>query len=133
MKELIQFMVIDDEPVNNIICEAMLRRVFGDIVVKSFNVAELAMSYISQEYGPSHSGVRTVLFLDINMPTMTGWEFLEEFKLLDQHIQKQFTIYILSSSVDQRDKDRASVNSLVSGFVCKPLNKESIHKIFHSP
>jgi CheY-like chemotaxis protein len=66
------------------------------------------------------------LFLDINMPTMTGWEFLDEFKELPETIRKKFIIYVLSSSVDSKDLEKASENELVKNYIQKPLRKESL-------
>jgi len=60
------------------------------------------------------------------MPVMMGWEFLDEFKKLSSGIQNHFKIYILSSSVDERDKERAAREPLVEGFISKPISKDRL-------
>jgi len=64
------------------------------------------------------------------MPTMTGWEFLEEFDKLSENIKMQFQIFMLSSSVDPSDIERATSNPLVTDFIEKPLNKEALERMF---
>lgn len=68
-----------------------------------------------------------VIFLDLNMPIMDGWEFLEEFGKLPE--KKDVRIYILSSSVDSRDMERAKNYSMVNGFIAKPLTNVKIKEL----
>ena len=68
-----------------------------------------------------------VLFLDLNMPEMTGWDFLDKFN--PNHEEAQ--IYILSSSVDERDISKASQYSIVKDYLSKPLIKKYIKNIFN--
>jgi len=66
------------------------------------------------------------LFIDVNMPTMSGWEFLEYFEGLDDRVKSAIQIYILSSSVDERDLERALGNENVKAFLVKPLTKDML-------
>jgi len=66
------------------------------------------------------------LFLDLNMPEMTGWDFLDIFK--PKNIGPK--VYILSSSVDERDITKASSYSIVKKYLSKPLIKSYIKSIF---
>ena len=63
------------------------------------------------------------------MPTMTGWEFIEQYEKFRGEVKKQITIYILSSSVDQRDMDKAATNQHIKGFISKPLKREAIFSV----
>ena len=65
-----------------------------------------------------------MLFLDINMPIMTGWEFMKEFEKLNTLIKDQIFIYILSSSIDQEDKLKAKNHPDVVDYIEKPLSAE---------
>lgn len=71
------------------------------------------------------------LFLDINMPTITGWEFLEKFQEFTDSVKNQFNIYMLSSSIDPSDIQRAKLNPLVIDFIEKPLSKAILADIFN--
>ncbi|WP_417608817.1 response regulator [Owenweeksia hongkongensis] len=70
-----------------------------------------------------------VIFLDINMPVMDGWEFLEEFVELKPKVGKEITIYMVSSSVDPADVDRAKAISDVSDYLIKPVGEDQLQKI----
>lgn len=122
-----QYVVIDDDYINNIICEQVIKSVYPDAKVYTFSDPSVALEFIgSPAWSMAES---TIILLDINMPNITGWEFLEIFKQLDNNIKQSCEIYMISSSIDQRDKIRASENPLVSDFIEKPLNEEWIYRI----
>ena len=125
-----QFLIVDDDPQNNSLSRMAIRKVLGNVPVKDFEVPETGLEYIGKDFETGSSDEKTVLLLDINMPTMTGWEFLEEFDKLSENIKMQFQIFMLSSSVDPSDIERATSNPLVTDFIEKPLNKEDLEKMF---
>jgi len=71
-----------------------------------------------------------VIFLDINMPIMDGWEFLGAYLLLKPRIGKNIVIYIVSSSIDIRDLDKARSISEVSDYIIKPISNKRLVSIF---
>lgn len=71
-----------------------------------------------------------IIFLDINMPVMDGWEFLEAYARLKPRLGKKITIYVVSSSTDIRDYDRARAISEVSDYIIKPISGSQLQKIF---
>ena len=73
-----------------------------------------------------------VIFIDINMPVMDGWEFLEEYKSLAARISNNIKIYILSSSVDKNDIMRSKEYSSVIEYVVKPVYKEKFSEILRA-
>lgn len=130
MKKIERFFVVDDDLTNNLLCEYILRRTFESIPITLFSKPEKALETIIEEYSTATKPVNTVLLLDINMPSMSGWEFLEVFKNLSPVIHGQFTVFILSSSVDERDKEKAAASPFVSGFLCKPLSISALREQF---
>jgi CheY-like chemotaxis protein len=68
-----------------------------------------------------------VILLDLNMPVMDGWQFLDEFRKLES--AKSITIYIVSSSINVEDQVRASSYQEVSHFYVKPLKKDDLFEI----
>lgn len=123
-----RFLLIDDDLYNNILCFSLINKVFNEIDVVSFTDAQKGLNYIEKNY--FNAPVPTVLFLDINMPSLTGWEVLEKFELFSDEIKKHITIFLLSSSIDLNDKERAEANSLVAGYVEKPLTKNFLEQTF---
>ena len=131
MNTSVHFIVVDDDRTSNVICTHTVRKLFKENLITIFSEPEDALKNIEEEYGNADKNIATVLFLDINMPSMSGWEFLEMFKNFSADIQKQFTIYMLSSSVDEDDKEKAEKNALVSGFISKPLTLSKLNDIFN--
>ncbi|MFK7888724.1 MAG: response regulator [Gammaproteobacteria bacterium] len=70
-----------------------------------------------------------VIFLDINMPKMTGWEFLEAYAKLPQEALKDISVIMLSASMDPLDRDRAIESPLVTDFLTKPLTPAIVQEI----
>src|SRR5437870_13687949 len=98
MKSPIRYIIIDDDPVNILLCRMIIKSVWGKVNIQTFEVPETGFEYIKTEYTKNKDEVPTVLFLDINMPSWTGWEFLENFEMLDEKIKMQIKIYLLTSS-----------------------------------
>lgn len=123
-----KFIVVDDDPISNTICRLTLEMVLGRIDLESFTNPKEALDYITTKYVvPTFS--KTILLLDIDMPIMSGWEFLERFDSLNENIKSHINVFILSSSVDPRDKDRSYSNKNVSSFLIKPLTVDAIKNV----
>lgn len=67
-----------------------------------------------------------VIFLDINMPKMNGWDFLEQYEYLSTDQKAQMILIMLSTSFNSEDRDRALSNANVKDFANKYLNKDSL-------
>ena len=117
MKETKRIIVVDDDHIFLYLAEHTLKKMYPDCeVIKCLNgkeaIAELQLT------------IPDMLFLDINMPAMSGWEFLKNLENLS--IKLSFPIYMVTSSVSLGDKDRAASFNSVKGFIEKPLNVEKI-------
>jgi two-component system chemotaxis response regulator CheY len=76
--------------------------------------------------------IPNILLLDLNMPLIDGWDFLEEFKSIPLENRKKVKIYICTSSIDPKDLKRAEAIAEVTAFLEKPINTEVIQKIVTS-
>ena len=70
-----------------------------------------------------------IIFLDINMPGMNGWEFLEEYNKLDKELQGSIIVVMLTTSDSPDDKAKAMKRGFASDFKTKPLTKEMMDEI----
>jgi CheY-like chemotaxis protein len=70
-----------------------------------------------------------LILLDINMPVLDGWQFLDEYVKMAPRLGKKITVFIVSSSIDEDDYARARAFEVVSDFIVKPLTVEHLHDI----
>lgn len=118
---MLTIVLIDDDPISTFVTEKLISR----------NVKEPCQFYKYQSARAALKEIYSIkanyLFLDLNMPEMTGWDFLDMFNSDKNEAQ----IYILSSSVDERDISKASRYSVVKDYLSKPLIKKYIKSIFN--
>ena len=130
METPLHFIIIDDDPSNNTISRIIIKRSVAQADVQAYTDPEEGFAFISTEF--PNSNISAILLLDINMPVMTGWEFLERFATLDNKLKERIKIFVVSSSLDERDRQRALSNANVTDYITKPLTPESMKRIFES-
>ncbi|MCG9880445.1 MAG: response regulator [Bacteroidia bacterium] len=127
-------MLVDDDDVTLMICKLRLKKSGFTEEVLSFENGEDAIKYFeNQMLLPENERVAPeLIFLDINMPVMNGWEFLDAFE--EKYIQSfpHTKIKILSSSVDPKDEEKAHSNKRILGFVTKPLTNDNLLEIMQT-
>jgi CheY-like chemotaxis protein len=75
------------------------------------------------------SALPDILLLDLNMPVMNGWTFLENFGLIAHRLKKEISIYLVSSSIWEEDFERAEKTGLVREFITKPILQHKFREI----
>ncbi|WP_209401614.1 response regulator [Pseudozobellia sp. WGM2] len=70
-----------------------------------------------------------VIFLDLNMPIMNGWDFLEDFVQIPHNNREEVLIYIISSSIDPRDLEQIKRYEVVNNYILKPVVREDLHTV----
>ncbi|MEO9894321.1 response regulator [Aurantibacter sp.] len=71
----------------------------------------------------------SIIFLDLNMPIMNGWEFLEEFTKIENNNKDKVMVYIISSSVDPRDLERVGNYEIIHNYILKPFSAKDLQSI----
>jgi len=125
-----QFIVVDDDPSNNFICKHIIANFEPAAHIQLFTDPKEALGWIQEVYSHKTDDLETILFLDINMPEISGWEFLDEFSLFPGSLHAQFKIFILSSSIDPEDIAKAEKHPMVQGFYSKPLSRQTLTIVF---
>ncbi len=127
-------LLIDDDSMCNSISKILLKKKFhlnspDEFEIISFNkpVEGLEFLKVSLQH---HKFQKILILLDINMPLMSGWEFLVEYEHLFKD-QTDIKIYILTSSVSRADIDKAKENSNVEDLISKPLTTEIIERLYN--
>ena len=135
-KKLNCVLLIDDDLGTNFINQMILKKAdITDHIQTVLNGKE-ALDFITNKGIYEKAGnvfpQPMLTFLDINMPVMDGWEFLEAYHKLEEHQKGHIVIIMLTTSLNPDDKARAEENSEVSGFKNKPLSLQKIENIMQT-
>ncbi len=121
--EIQKIVIVDDDPPNNYLCELMIRLHHPGMDVQSFTNPVEGLAYL-KSLTLDHS---FLVLLDLNMPEMNGWQFLDEF----QQKNPAASLYILTSSINPLDEEKAAGYSCVRGYLSKPITTENIQEILN--
>ena len=124
--------LIDDDALVNFLNQEIIKDSHPDKKVRSFESATEALEVIKEMLNTSYSKLPQLILLDINMPVMDGWEFLDIFDQLPENKTKDCKIIMHTSSIDPRDIEKAKTYKAVVDYMTKPLNLQSLSKIFQS-
>jgi CheY-like chemotaxis protein len=116
-----KLMVVDDDEIFVYLIQSIAKNLSTPLEIKTAKNGKEAFSVLS-EFTPD------ILLLDLNMPVMNGWKFLQEIE--DQSIR--YKLFVVSSSIDPEDKRMAEENKHVKGFVEKPVTREILEGIIDS-
>jgi len=119
-KKLNCIMLIDDDADDNFFHEREIKKNDLEHIIITKNLGIKALEYLKLKEEPQAD----LIFLDINMPGMNGWEFLREYKQLDKVLQSRAIIIILTTSNIARDVARANAYGFVADYITKPLTRE---------
>jgi CheY-like chemotaxis protein len=119
-------LLIDDDKVSNFLSSLIIKKTIIAEVVKECLDGQEGLDYLKSLSGSTD--IPDILFLDLNMPVLDGWQFLNEFSLLDKRVQ--MPIYILTSSNYEGDLIKSKEFDAVKGYIVKPLSKDLATAIF---
>ncbi len=131
MSHINHFIIIDDDAINNALCRKIIEKTYVDAEITDFTDPQEGFDFITSRFTDPATDDKAILLLDISMPVMNAWEFLELFDQLDERTRSRVKVHILSSSVNKRDMLRAQSDKNVEYYLIKPLTKESIRLIVH--
>jgi CheY-like chemotaxis protein len=123
-----KLIVLDDDKIQHLLIKKMLIKydVFNDTIFSDDGKSILDFLSLNKTNGGI---LPEILFLDLNMPKLSGWRFLEALNGLYPQLTKALTVYVISSSVDPQDVKRSSKYSFVKSYLIKPVSRERLNSI----
>lgn len=122
-------MLIDDNKLDNFYHERVIRKHSAAKNVVAKESGEEALEYLRNKANNPADMHPELIFLDINMPGMNGWEFIEEYKKLDTHLQSKMVVVMLTTSENPDDLEKAKANGVLFAFKTKPLTIEILNEV----
>ena len=126
----VSVLLIDDDEINNFISVKLIKKALLNTEITACLNGKLAIELLVDIQKNDPDKLPDYILLDINMPIMNGWEFLDEYKRLNIDPLGQSRIFIISSSVFSNDINKARSYQLVQNFISKPLNVDKIIELF---
>ena len=122
--------IIDDDNIYiNLVSKIIEIKKLSENVLIFKNGKEALDFFINSIKDPEEYIIPQVIFLDLNMPIMDGWEFLDEYEKIRDKINKKIDLYVVSSSIDSRDIKRAKSIEAVLDYLTKPIGIKDLEKI----
>lgn len=130
-KEISCIMLIDDHHPTNVLHSLIIEKCNCTKNIIIFDEGQNALRYLHQPFGVTHPKPE-IIFLDINMPGMTGWEFLDEYKNLSEDSKSDIHLLMLSTSSHHKDLERAETEPTLKGYIHKPLTEAKLNNIIET-
>ncbi|MCC6683468.1 MAG: response regulator [Bacteroidia bacterium] len=121
-------LVVDDDQINNFVCSRMIKLSGISDHVECVLGGQEALDLIKKA-AAENTQLPDLIFLDINMPGMNGWDFLDQYRTLAPELKTGSHIFMLSSSLYKDDIDKSSQYKEVAEYVIKPLSIEVLREI----
>jgi two-component system chemotaxis response regulator CheY len=120
--------LIDDDKIFQLTSSKFIKSTSITDRLLQFENAEDALKFLTLNI-ENASALPDYIFLDINMPFIDGWMFLDDYDKFKHTLPKPILIYMVSSSIDPRDINRAKNNSNIKDYVIKPVTKEKFTEL----
>ncbi len=125
------FIIIDDSQLDCFIGEKIIQNTGTYSSIKSYTQATEAYEVIKNS-DPKAAEAITIIVLDIQMPVMNGFQFVEAFELLPENIRSNYAIFMFSSSINENDKNRLENHPSIRKFYGKPISKDIVASLVSS-
>lgn len=130
-KKIITSCIIDDDPIFIYGTKRLMQELDFCENILVYNNGQDAIDAL-QELNDKGDVMPSVIFLDLNMPIMNGWEFLDDFVKLPNNNAGEVTVYIISSSIDPRDLEKVKNYKVVNNYILKPITPKDLESILET-
>ncbi len=127
-KAKLHILLVDDDRIYQFAARKTIEATGFAESISVYSNGQDAINYLKVNC-ENQTSLPDVIFLDVNMPVMNGWEFLDAYKNLKSNLKKAVVIYVVSSSVDEIDVSKSRQYDTVKGYIVKPVLREKFRQI----
>lgn len=127
-----QILLVDDDDATNFYHRKIINRMQENNIIYEVNNGKEAIAFVEKNIKSTDNNEKSdsiLILLDINMPLINGWEFLDYFQNKEPSFQKKCLILILTTSLNPDDEKKAATYSSVKGYLKKPLNLYELQEL----
>ena len=127
---LSKILFVDDDPITLMLCKKVIEKAEFSKEIITANNGEDALAYFDSIKNDNINNSPQLMFLDLNMPIMGGWEFLDAFTNENYTVSfPKLKVIVLSSTIDPKDIEKSKSYPMVINFLSKPITKEMLQSI----
>jgi CheY-like chemotaxis protein len=124
--------VIDDAKLDSIIIKLSIQKIYKDAQVKLISNGNAAIELLVELAGIESLELPDVLLLDLDMPGMNGWEFLDQLKSLNIESLRRVQVFIVSGTISPTDVKKSLSDPFVTNYFHKPIGLDTLRSIFEA-
>lgn len=124
-----KLMIVDDDELSNYITGKIVEHAGLAEKADSFYSAKAALKYLKTNSSMRQGDYPDVIFLDLNLYDMKGWDFLTEYIKLKENYRRKITLFLLTNSIAEKDREQAKQFPCIKGYLHKPLTMGMIQEI----
>lgn len=128
MNLAVKIYLIDDDDLFSFLISEYLKESKKEITLTKYSSGTSALHQLRQSIDHAEL-LPDIIFLDLNMPIMDGWEFIDEFEVIRKKLNNTIKLYVFSSTISPVDIERAKEIKTITEFIIKPASAEKINSI----
>jgi CheY-like chemotaxis protein len=125
---MISIFLIDDDPVYLTLARKIISSADVRYQITEFMMADEAIDFLADNLRNAHL-LPDIIFVDLSMPVMDGWSFLDQYEIIADGMSKAVDLYIVTSSISMKDVDRSKDYDVVKDFFIKPIGLQKMREL----
>ncbi len=127
----INILLVDDDEINNFLSNELIKLYDPAVDIKSILYVDEALDFLKESI-TNNQALPDIILVDINMPNLNGWDFMEAFECMNAEATKNVKVYVYTSSIYYKDLEKVKEYKSVIKLLTKPFTDQMIGEILES-